>query len=423
MEIIVIKRLLILAIIIAIAVFSASKLAHNYYWDVSQNSLNALSPASKDLLDRLDADLHVIVSSPDKNIINFFDDVLNRYDKYSSRIHIQYNTHATAETISIEYKNQKQTFALDLQNITEQQISTLIQKVVLKTEYWLVFLTGHGELDPFNDSVLGLSNFTDMLKDSGIHIAELNLLQQQTLPRNIDTLVLLNPQTALLPMEQELLHTYLQNGGNLWVFTEPDAPLVDFLQTEFGVTLTSGVIVDPASLPLGSPHPALKLMTQDQKHTINNGIHSPTVMPWSAHLQITHANARWEYQSFLKSSSESWTYTGPETMDIDVMRQYVGSHGPLDIGLALHNDQQRIILLGDSSFITNKYLSMYANRKLVSNMLQWLDAKPTPVTYANTAGVDFSYCPSKIDRFFYNYVWIFIMPFLLFVIGFCIRAR
>lgn len=396
---------------------------HVYRLDLTQNALNTLSSTSISLLNRLDSEMKFRVYNADVNTINAFTDILDRYKTANSNIKAQYFTKTNKNTLEVEYKGQVNTFSISLKDINEQEISMLIQKMLHKHESWLVFLTGHEEADSFNSGAFGLSGFQELIKESGMRVAELKLLEQQVIPHNVNTLVIANPHTKFTPLEKHLIDEYVADGGNLWIFTEPDSPLDSFLLQEFGVKTLPGVIVDPDSLPLGSPHPAIKLLTTPQVHPISKEIKSPIVMPWSAALQIQQENPRWEYASFIQTTADAWTYTGPETMDIAKMRQNIGITGPLNIGYALQNNKQRILILADSNFITNKFLPIYANRNLVTNMLRWIDSQPIQPQYINHELIDLSYCPSKIERFCFNYLWIFIAPLTLCLIGFCIRAR
>lgn len=396
---------------------------HIYRIDLTQNSLNTLSTTSVNLLQRLDSELEICVYNADINIINAFTDILERYKAANTNIKVSYHTKTNKEQLQIKYKGQTQTFSLNLRDINEQEISLLIQKTLQQHESWLVFLTGHAENDPFCEDAFGLSKFKNLIQDTGINVAELNLHEQQSIPNNVNTLVIANPHTSLTQIEKHLISEYLADGRNLWIFTEPDSVLKDFLLQEFSIKILPGVIVDPDSLPLGSPHPAIKLLTTQQHHVISKDLKSPMVMPWSAALQIQQQNPRWDYANIIQTTADAWTYIGPETMELEEMRKSIGTTGPLDIGYALQNNQQRILIVADSNFIVNKFLPIYANKNLVSNMLQWIEDKPVQPQYINLKLIDLSYCPSKIEQFCFNYVWIFIAPLTLCLIGFCIRAR
>src|SRR5690242_16666738 len=112
-----VKRLLLLFRIFVGILFTATQLAHKYYWDVSQNSINSLTTASQDLLNRLDDDLQIKLSTPDVNVINAFNAVLQSYTKFSPRVKVEFNRRTINESITISYKKVTQNFALDLNNV------------------------------------------------------------------------------------------------------------------------------------------------------------------------------------------------------------------------------------------------------------------------------------------------------------------
>ncbi len=428
------KNLFIILVVAILAVLSCTKVVQPYAWDITQNQAHTLTASSKILLNRLDAPLTIKVYSPDIMVLNTCKDLLERYKTYSKKITVEFYQTIfhdseqsklnlfTDNNILITYKDIRNAMDVRLGELTEQQISTLIQKTSNATNNWLVFLTGHQEANPLDNSEIGLSSFAQLFIKQGMHIATLNLAEQQIIPENTALLIVANPQLDFLPIEKELIHRYIEQGGKLLWLTEPNSKVTDILTEEFGIKPSKSVAIDLASLQLGSPHPALKIITKYPKHPITEHLQTATILPWSAHLQILFQSNNWEQQIFLSTDPSTWTYSGPETFNTKILSEYKEHLGPLNLGIALSRDNgtdipQRAIVISDSSFVNNKYLPLYTNAQLAANAVEWSQNDVDIFIFSPTPLKDLSYNTSKLDRFLYQYFFIIFMPLLFIGIG------
>lgn len=424
-----IKNIILGMILLSLVIFSCTKIV-NYSWDITENNSNSLSASTKQLLDNLTSNVHITVHSPNMFTINVYQKLLTLYKNYSPYITytLENNTISPKDAgqLNVYTDNvliaamQHSKEAIDIQNdsIAEQQISSLIQQAINDSNNWVAFLTGHNEADISNTEEFGLSKFADLLKKQGLNIAHVNLTQNQNIAKNTGLLIVVNPQQELLPYEQVQLHEYIAKGGNILWFTEPDAPITSFIAEEFGIKPSKGVIIDPDSIPLGSPHPALKLINKYAEHTITNNLSSTTLLPWSAHLQILYEANNWQATPFLTTSSNTWSYYGETTTDLARLAKFKEHLGPLNIGIALAKDKQHAVIISDSTFITNKYLPLYANSQLLTNILSFTHNKNNAFIYSPPALKDVSYQPSKYDLVLYQYIFTIVCPLLLFSIGY-----
>lgn len=431
------RKILLIVSFALLLILGCSKIANNLYWDFSNNKINSLSNTTQDLLNKLEAPITIEVYSPKIAFLNYCSDFLEKYSHASKNVNIVLKQSLldpslatklkiqTEHSIVVNYKNQQQGLDIHPADLNEATISNLILRTTVKPNQWLTFLTGHQEADPFDSDVLGMSQFTKIIQDSGMNIAQLNLAKEQQIPSNLNTLVVVNPQNELLPLEKDLIHNFLEQGGNLIWFTEPDVPAVSFLQQEFGIKLASGVALDPGSSALGSPHPALKIITSYPDHTITNNIKTPIIMPWSGHL-IAGKNLQWQSKPFLTTGANTWTYTG-NSDDPANFALHKGAQGPLTLGLALtrnsNSNEQHVLVIADSSFLLNKYLSLYANAQLAGNMLGWLQSSAPSLTFSPEKARDLSYTPNNFNMFLLRYGFTILLPLLLVGMGYFVTLR
>lgn len=427
------KNILFACTIVLLVILSCTPIVREYAWNITRNGNHGLSQATEQLLAKIDAPLTLTVHSADMQLLRACEAFLQRYKQKSPQITISLQNNilnpaqatklklTTEHNIIVAYKNTQRAIDLDLNDLSEQQISNLIQQTINTADQWLVFLTGHQEIDPLDTSAMGISEFANNFAKQGMSIATLNLSQQQFIPQNTALLIVANPQQDLLPIEKDLLHQYLTNGGKLVWFTEPDSPSTEFLVEEFGLKPSKGVAIDPASLQLGSPHPAIKILTNYPNHPITNEIKAATILPWSANLRVLYEANGWDQSVFLTTNPDTWTYVGSATQELKTLRQFKEQQGPLNLGFALYraNDdhEQRALVIADSSFILNKYLPLYANAQLATSIAVWTQ-NDTQVFIVNPPpSKEFSYNPSKLDRFMYQYFFTILLPLVFIGLG------
>ncbi len=429
------KNLVLVVSITILLALSCSKTAHNYAFDVTQNKTNELTASSKQLLEHIDAPVTITIFSPSMDVLNHFETTLERYKQHSAHIAISLQQtvldtkHAAKlkvdgeHVLHVNYKETQQAVEIKHEQMPEAQISNLIQHVINNSNNWIAFLAGHQEADPLDTAEFGLSAFAQLFIKQGMHIATLNLATQQFIPQNTALVIVANPQQDFLVTEKALLHQYIANGGKLLWFTEPDAPISALLAEEFGIKPAKGVAIDPDSVQLGSPHPALKILTTYPQHAITQGINSATILPWSGHLQILYEANDWQQDVFLKTAVNTWTYNGPATKDLAHLSKFKEFSGPLNIGIALTKPsadgktEQRATVIADSSFMINKYLPLYANAQLAANIVAWTQDNKHLFIYNTPPLKDLSYLPSKVDRFIQQYVFTLFLPLFLVAVG------
>lgn len=429
------KKIFFYSILIILFTLSCTNIAEQLSWDITQNKSNSLSKESMLLLDQIHEQLTITVYCRDIKLLNLCKPLLMLYKKYSANIHIEFATDPPATSdinklklytdnnITITYKGIQQSIDIAATALSEQNINATIQRLMHNADAWIVFLAGHQEANPLDTSEFGLSEFAQLSVKQGMRIATINLAQQPMIPQNTSLLIIANPQQVLLPIEQTLIHKYIQDGGHVVWLTEPDARISATIAEEFGIIPSKGVAIDQESTLLGSPHPAIKILTQYTQHQITQDFSGATILPWSAHLRILQQPNNWQQNVFLTTKPTTWTYNGPITNNLNSLSKYKEFTGPLNLAIALsrtHNDtkqEQRALIIADSSFMLNKYLGKYANRQLASNMLSWVQTRENMIVYNTTPIKDLSYYPSKFSIIMYQYIFTIIIPIALIGIG------
>lgn len=324
----------------------------------------------------------------------------------------------------IEFKGRNE----KVSQITEANITNAIQRLMRQGERWLVFLQGHGERNPYKQSNYDYSSFAGQLAGMGYTVENLNLTQTNSIPANTDVLVLASPKIALLPGEVDLLRNYLETGGNLLWLADPEQtteglePMADLISVDF----LPGIIVDPNSQLLGLNRVDFALVANYPRHPITQNIDAVSLFPQAQGIEFYDDSDVWQQQSFLVSSEASWNETGEMQGKI-----YKGDHddendGPLNLGITLSkyhegdqddNFTQRIAIVGDADFISNRYLGNGANLDIGVNLVNWLSLDDNLISINPRPAPDTRLTLSQTEQLIISFGFLLILPTLLFGSG------
>lgn len=100
----------------------------------------------------------------------------------------------------------------------EEALSTRIRAVVLASAPKLLFLKGHGEIEPDSTGAAGLETLKNRLRQEGFELGVLELRKQARIPADCDLLAVLQPSSGLAREEEEEIRRWLvEDGGRLFV--------------------------------------------------------------------------------------------------------------------------------------------------------------------------------------------------------------
>lgn len=363
-----------------IFILSTPNIFSKFHLDLSQNKLNTISSDSLQLLNNIESEMQIEVLSTNIDRLNAAKILLNSYQH--KNLKIIYRNHTSeqdAYNFKVVYKNKAHRTNINLHKISEEIVSEIIQTVLNKDKNWIALLQGHGEHNPQDQSEHGLSMFIEMIKKLGYNFSTLDLKQTKVIPDNTKVLIVANPQVDFLNLEQQQIFKFISSGGNIVWLTEPGSTVADFLLSYFGLEISSQVLIDNESVKLGSPHPAITILTKYTDHPITNNMNIATMLPWSAVFNIKHMNTDFKAEYILDKK----------------------------IGVALQNKMQHHAFLGNSSFITNKYLKIYGNSILAAKIISWANADNQSFVYMPPKPRDQFFQPNNLERI----IILFLLPF------------
>ncbi|WP_420643891.1 Gldg family protein [Candidatus Leptofilum sp.] len=315
--------------------------------------------------------------------------------------------------------------------LTDRDLHTALVRTLNPTVKTAYFLTGHGERDWQDFGVEGIGTAVTLLQESGFTIQSLNLFVEGEIPADANVVFLIDQQAPLAAAELDALHHYVERGGALFlardavdtegrVAAEEDG-LLNWLQTSWGITLRNDLIID-ASLAQAGQTIGLTFVgaqygsspiTQDleQFGTIFNVARSiSTELPPG----ITAVN-------LITTSELAWGETNFERMIAagEVAPNEEDATGSLTVALSALNTASgaRLVLFGDTDFLSNSFIQQGGNSFLFENAANWLVDDVVSIQLSARESIPRQVTITQSQLTLLQLVSIFLMPGLLALVG------
>ena len=361
-------------------------------WDVTRSARNTLSQPTLDVLRQLDGPLTVTAyalaqDASGTNVHKIIEERLSPYRRAKPDLDLRLvdpredpkRTEAagvrTPNELVIEYHKRSERMAIS--EFSEQAFANVLLRLVRGSASLVLWLEGHGErkLDGIANHDLG--EFGRQLQQKGLRINSVNLALAQAVPSNATLLVIAHPQTEVQPAEVDKIRAYLQAGGNLLWLIDPEPlrglqPVAEML----GLVLTPGTVVDPALRPRSGP-PVIAVATSYGQHPITAAFRYNTYFPYSRQIGLSESED-WRITPLIEVAQRGWV----EMDKLDDKPTFNAARdlpGPVTIAAAFGrttaDKQQRIVVVGNGSFLSNTYLGNGGNLQLGVGIVNWLAAE------------------------------------------------
>lgn len=328
----------------------------------------------------------------------------------------------------------------------ERDMTQAIARLLISGTLKVYFETSHGELDALDTSQQGLSGIHNGIQESGLITGSLSLMELaatgQAVPGDASAIILARPITQFSAEEVAVLDAYLQRGGGVFImadvlfnenpFLSQNSLFNQYIWDNYGIRAVDAAVVD-ATASERTPLDVISAVVfgaTDIGARLDPANNTATLFSIARVLQVNDtppgnvANGRVilsSEQSYgetnLRLLGETNTYS-PDDEDLP---------GPLTT-VAWAWDQTsngRILLVGDSDFVTNGLILTGGNSILFTDGLSWLTGLGEQIQFgvqAYSVGLPLVFLDTQtLD--IVAFVTVILMPGLVLVAGFVVWLR
>ena len=358
--------------------------------DITQANRNTLTEGSIGVLKEMDGpiNLTVFATKDDVNkgdkfrqgIINF----IARYQRSKPDINIKFISPVEEPKLAqdmgirvdgevvVEYNKRTEHITPPF---AEQELTNLLVRLTRTNEKPIMYLDGHGEKNLLGLKNSDLGEFGKQLENKGFKFSNPDLTVLPSVPDEGSMLVIASPKKDVSDLEAKKIVKFLESGGNLlWLLDDGNFKGLDEVAQYIGLTVLDGKIYDPSSEQYGST-PGLTFALRYGDHPITRNFMLRTLFsnPKALNAKGTYENG-WEVTELVDVAAGGWLERGNETNP--TFEEDQDQSGPINIAVALKREYgevgQRVVVVGNSEFLSNAFITSGGNLDLGVNLVNWL---------------------------------------------------
>lgn len=266
------------------------------------------------------------------------------------------------------------------------------------------FVTGHQELDVTSDKDGGMKHVADALGRQNISAQPFMLAGNQPIPGDCHALVFAGTRRELSKDEKEKLHAYQKRGGSVLLLLESALrlspgetkagketwnPSFNDMLADWGLVAGDDVVVDMAN-HVGQDVGCPATTTYPQHDKIVNDLGVTFYIRPRSLTFTKQAKGPVMYASLVKTMGEGTSWAERDAGLFVKYDEGVDTKGPIDIAAVLVHkpdaepraagafaQASKMIVIGNSAFVSNEFATKYSNLDFVVNCISWLaDREP-----------------------------------------------
>jgi ABC-type uncharacterized transport system involved in gliding motility auxiliary subunit len=400
--------------------------------DLTRSHRNTLSEATLEVLKRLEGPVSVTAyalprDSRGQDIHLWIRESLRPYQRAKPDIHLDIvdpreNPKAAAAAgtrtpneLVIEYRKRSEHLAAS--ELNEQTFVNVLMRLARGAERLVLWLDGHGERKLDGRANHDLGEFGRQLERKGFRLSKLSLALAQEVPANAALLVIASPQVDLLPAEVQKIRRHVAAGRNLLWLIDPEplrglAPLAEML----GLVLTPGIVADPEAVRYNAS-PTSAVAAIYGRHAITDGFSLVTVYPQARQVDAID-DGEWQIRPLVEVAPRGCVKTGKPEGRCDRDRDIAG---PITIAAAFERPvgdrQQRVVVVGNGSFLSNAFVGNGGNRDLGVNIVNWLAGDDSLITIQPRGIGDASIDIDNVTLYLVAFTFLFALPLVFMITG------
>jgi ABC-type uncharacterized transport system involved in gliding motility auxiliary subunit len=380
-------------VIVAVAMVLGVSIKVRHRWDISVQGTNTLSAQTRAVLASIQGEVWIYplftTSNPRRtdywrvlelyreaspNIrVEFIDPVARPGEVHDLGLDPQQDTARKDGTTVVVHGENKRMF----EGIGEEDVTNAVMDVTRSAPRVVGFVRGYGERDPESKNDAGLSHAVAALRQEYYHIANVTLAEG--IPREVNVLIVAGIRMPIVGGDFDRLSSWLEGGGRLLVLADPGAdPGINKILERWGLRFPGGQVLEPRQNLNNDPQ--FVKATSYSKHEVVKGFGSNflTFFPVVERVEHFEPSDPLVYHDDLVLSSpvssaivDGERVAGPFALAAASWRREPGQ------GV---EKETRVVIVGDTDFITNQFLYFRSNRNLFLNCVGWLSREESLVS-------------------------------------------
>jgi ABC-type uncharacterized transport system involved in gliding motility auxiliary subunit len=454
----------VMSVVVLGLVIFVNLIAVNHDWkkDFTKNRLHTLSEQSVKVVKGLTSEIR-LKAFVGPNQIPEFQQVFDKYTYFTKMLKPEF-VDVDRDPLVVKKYNIRQAGTIIVESDTrsarvdnlmgpddpklEEKLTNAIIQVAKGDKKKIYFLIGHGEHQISDAGRDGYTEIKDSLQSGRYDVAELNLLEKDKVPDDADVVIDAGPRSEILEPELKTLEAFLARGGKLLMMMEPNSPeiLKGFL-AKYGVDWhpMKAVLETNRLQQLAGGNPLTPIVTSyDTGNDITRDARQLSIFPIATPIEkMATPPVGDKVQALFSTSSRSLEVALQG--DKVVVNEKTDRKGPISLALSItgkaadaapptpqkdkdgkdktktadakKDNEFRMVVVGDSDFVSNGVRKFGINADLFQNMVSWLSheedlisIRPRP---ADTSELEITEERSRII----NLASIVVAPLMMFLSG------
>ncbi len=271
---------------------------------------------------------------------------------------------------------------------SELALTNALIRLGREKEIKLCWSKGHGEIALNDSSDKGASFLKDILRKSSYGVHEISI-KERGIKKSCDVLVLLAPQSGFLKQEIKSIQQFLAHQGKMILGMGPNFEADAFknmreMLIDYGLVINNDFVVDRISYVNGSNGliPLIKNLSKESIITKNIG--GQVFFPLVSSISYVENKIKGKMNVLASSSNfpASWAETSLQEMLTKKISFHDGEDrkGPSSVAVSWSaldssKDHTQLVLIGNGTFLQNKYKRFSDNFAFFINSVAWLSGE------------------------------------------------
>jgi ABC-type uncharacterized transport system involved in gliding motility auxiliary subunit len=434
---------LAIAVIAILAIANFVGFRHHKRFDLTTEKMYTLSDQTRQIVSSLQKDLVVIRF--DKAPSAGFDDLMTEYKTLSPRFKSQtvdpnqkpevvqeYGATRMGE-VFVGYGDRKSRIETGAQGeVSEQDVTGAILKITSDKVKTICFVTGHGERSITDTSQEGYNQAGEGLKKENYLTKTVNLIAESGVPADCAVVVIAGPKQSFYPQETAWLGKYLDAAGDALILVDPITdPKLDDLFQSWNVIVGNNIVIDASGMgQVMGAGPTIPIVADFGASPITRGFErSATFFPMARTASIADKSKTIpEMVDLLKTSERSFTVPSlPAKGGKLAFDPKTDTRGPLTLGVSgnrkVGERKARLVVIGNSQFAMNPYITQLRNGDLFYNTIDWLAADENLISIRPKAATNRRVTLSAGQATALKWLDLFFLPGLVILAGIMIWLK